>query len=1415
MIKFDSLFQSGRKSWIARIVLFSVVVFFHNCLFSQENIQFSREPDVFLTQVEGILQNAQNTSVRASSATMMPQFVEAWNSGRFADNETSLIMEIAQEMANKRIDKGAAFFPFFRSLNHIAHSSINHESIYNYLIFIKNILSSKDKNAVKECLSFSDNFFENHVLNTIGGIKWYLYGAKISFPRSDEFVVSVEEGRLVCASERDSLAIENTNGVFSKDEMSWAGNGGKTSWERMGFGKKRPYAVFSDYSINLKTNGYVADSVLFYDFISSDEPMMGQLQDKAFAVKQGDKSKYPIYKSYSEDDTFSGAFKNIRLVGCAGVQGVDMCTFANSNNQTLMTINFGDTVRAKFIAKMFVISRDKLKADDAFVIVYLDNDSIVHNGMSLMYDNATREVILYNPKKMMGNGPFNDTYHKICIFSEAMLWNLDENKIRFHKFLSQYQDSRAYFKSMSFYNELDWDRLQGIDKYNPLTLVNDYLKKYDTDVVDLQLFAMFLKRNVEQVVSMVMHLVEQGYMTYDMQNKVAYPTSTLYEVIGARNGESDYDVIRIESYTTDKQPNMVLDLSNNDLTVNGVRNVVVSNAKNVAIVPYDNSIVVKKNLDFEFSGKMMAGLFEFHTHSSRFDYSDFVIELPTIDSLVLFVKSRENSPKDAEYVRVKNVISQVSGKIYIDESTNKSGLVDNADYPIFDCDKDSQIDIEQVSFILPPFTIDSLFTFSTSDFNLKGIVRTGIFKDFEDELIVRDDYTLGFSHDTEKNGMEIVGSKAKFNNELKLLNETFYGIGTLSFMSAFAESDSVTFDDTMAYMHGKFEMLAVDDVISIPYVVADSVEIKMYTKDNRMFVSTLTDVVELYDGCTFKGEMCLEQNGFYGKGLLNMNGTTVESNSFVFKNNSFTADSANVVIVDDSGNENLLVSNYSLSIDFDDRVGLFKGVDDNSNITFPKNDVMCWLDNAEWRIDDGTVSMSSKYGKPVMPADSSVVMPSINIRKMDYSFADNTIMAHDVDSISVADVVVLPSDGELQIKENAVIQTAEAATIHGPSITIHDAMIDSIGENKYFAKGYMDYVDPDNYVSPLYFNEIYPDQNGVTVGFGKIDEQDNFLINRDYLFKGDISFKSGNENVKFDGCLKMINPCLVDYKWFKAPIDTVTNDIFLTLDNDTLPSKCGLYFDDDNKEFFVEFFTENPIYKPDKTVLSFNDELYFDSEYHGFINSGAILQTDSCFVLGEGEMNLGINTKYMNFLTDGMFAYDIQNDEISLSVQAMLDFTFDDKLVDYLAFMLFGSEEKDLSGIRCNNEMIVMMDDLRMKWVSSLHCFVSEPEIYINNFNSHAVEDYYEAVVLIDYQDVPTLIFHLKNADGQWMFLKHCGGKMEVITSDADFNDSLEKKDKKKRSFAEKDTKETYEYGVGRNADVDNLLLRLQYLQGK
>lgn len=160
MNMFGDLNQTENKSGWLRILLLSILVSFSNCLFSQEIFKFSVESDVFLAQVKDILDNSPNISVRENSVTVMPQFVEVWNSERFAGNEIDTIIEISQIMVEKRFDKDATFFSFIKSLNNIANSDIDHESIYNYLIYIKNILSLQDRNAVKGCFSYFDVFLK-------------------------------------------------------------------------------------------------------------------------------------------------------------------------------------------------------------------------------------------------------------------------------------------------------------------------------------------------------------------------------------------------------------------------------------------------------------------------------------------------------------------------------------------------------------------------------------------------------------------------------------------------------------------------------------------------------------------------------------------------------------------------------------------------------------------------------------------------------------------------------------------------------------------------------------------------------------------------------------------------------------------------------------------------------------------------------------------------------------------------------------------------------------------------------------------------------------------------------------------------------------------------------------------------------
>ena len=98
----------------------------------------------------------------------------------------------------------------------------------------------------------------------------------------------------------------------------------------------------------------------------------------------------------------------------------------------------------------------------------------------------------------------------------------------------------------------------------------------------------------------------------------------------------DYDVIKLHTVTTDRSPNVRLDLSTNDLLVYGITSQIegvdgaaisLSDRKRVVIVPDFARVTFKKNKDFEFSGGILAGMFEFFTKDSHFNYEHFTIDM--------------------------------------------------------------------------------------------------------------------------------------------------------------------------------------------------------------------------------------------------------------------------------------------------------------------------------------------------------------------------------------------------------------------------------------------------------------------------------------------------------------------------------------------------------------------------------------------------------------------------------------------------------------------------------------------------------------------------------------------------------------------------------------------------------------------
>ena len=143
--------------------------------------------------------------------------------------------------------------------------------------------------------------------------------------------------------------------------------------------------------------------------------------------------------------------------------------------------------------------------------------------------------------------------------------------------------------------------------------------------------------------------------------------------------------------------NSSLNLNTKDLNIKGVNFVSLSDSQKVYIQPYEGNVSVKKNRDFDFSGRISGkGRFVLYGKDFNFKYDDFKIDLNKIDSVQLavpIIPIQRDDYGNEKLVRIKTVIQAVTGDLRIDEPTNKSGLRKDSfpEYPIFKSFDDSYV----------------------------------------------------------------------------------------------------------------------------------------------------------------------------------------------------------------------------------------------------------------------------------------------------------------------------------------------------------------------------------------------------------------------------------------------------------------------------------------------------------------------------------------------------------------------------------------------------------------------------------------------------------------------------------------------------------------------------------------------------
>lgn len=265
---------------------------------------------------------------------------------------------------------------------------------------------------------------------------------------------------------------------------------------------------------------------------------------------------------------------------------------------------------------------------------------------------------------------------------EQLNWRIDE-PIIFLTITPGSSIGRALFESTNFFNAKEFSELQYYDEIHPLVALKNFAKKVGSDKFSAEDFSVYMKKPLEKTRTLLFPLSIKGFIIYNSSTETIELKKRLYDNIKANNGLIDYDVLRFLSRTKAPLDNASIDLKNSDLKINGIPRIFVSDSQNVAIIPKDESIIMKRNRSFQFDGTVYAGLFTFYGKNFFFSYDEFKIILKNVDSVrIKVIVGRDNYDKPI-YQEVKNVIQDVTGDVLVDKPDNKSGIKRNDEYPIF------------------------------------------------------------------------------------------------------------------------------------------------------------------------------------------------------------------------------------------------------------------------------------------------------------------------------------------------------------------------------------------------------------------------------------------------------------------------------------------------------------------------------------------------------------------------------------------------------------------------------------------------------------------------------------------------------------------------------------------------------------
>lgn len=1266
------------------------------------------------------------------------------NNSFFIDTDRQAICDVAYYIVKTQKLPFETLKTYFNTISVFAQKP-NHRANFNQFHSLLHWYCIESEASITSIIKYINDIHNLMYYNTVfknEAITWQLATDNFQFtvePTTNTITVNVTNNDLKCYARNDSMVITKTTGIFSTSDRIYYGEKGKITWIQAGYHPDSVYAEFNKFQVDILRSMVTIDTVSFYNLTYSKDPMMGTLQHQVSPSMRVEDQRYPRFESFLKRFRLDRLYPDIDYIGGYVQHGSRFVGSGTKEEPALLyfwrempIIKDGDTTFKEIVfmrtaSTEYVFTKNRLFSMNAEVSMYLDFDSIYHPGLELQYNVFSSELSLLrnNNPRNMSRSPYYNSYHKLEMSFELLKWNTNESQIYFTHFLNT-EISNATFESYNYFASERFYKIQGLATTHPLFEVRRLIRQKKSNTFTAEELAKIMRSDITAIKLFLIELSYEGYIYYDREAEVAQARAKLFDYLDAATRRKDYDVISIVSTVEGQRDNAILELKNLNLSINGVQEFPFSRANNVIAQPSSAQLVLQKDRTINFGGIIRTGLYTFYGKKFIFDYNLFQIDIDKADSMAIHTSAGIDRGGFHIIRKVNNRIEDVNGTIYIDSSSNKSGIYSFTKFPIFESSTNSfvyydmipqygtQYARDSIYFEIDPYFIDSLNNPEAEQARLTGTFYTGnIFPLIREELQIQRDLSFGFTYETPVEGLPAYGGKGQVFATIDVNNTGIRGRGSLNVMN------STTWSNNFIFLPNNTEALA-DKFInrstttpSMPLIEGTNIAVNWLPYRDELIGTTSDKPVDMYNAqAKLAGTFTIRPQEATGRGSMDMDKCELTSENFLYT--EYTIDAANstwkLATLDKS---NLAVNSTKINahIDFNERKGTFNSPDPTNAIQFPVNLYMAYIDGIEWEMDNDKLFLTTQTthsfdnlthkieatATTMHPAGSLFISTDKKQDQLNFisphaeiNLKTNIINAQQIPFIKVSDAIIEPSDGNLFIEPQAQHKTlvmTKIKTLHDSiEHSFYDATINISGRLIYSGDGKYDYIDFEGNKQVIKFASIAANkQTKNTYATTELEEYDAINLNSAFTFMGNIELFAPKKNMNFKGFFKMLFlPDTTSRHWVKFDSEIDANNVMIDVKPESFnhggqklvhsivtnmdsTTTYPAFFAETTKPNYHEYTTVEGLLRYDYKSLKYEAASLERFENPKSLDNYISFNTNNSEVYTKGAINIVRDFYPLTANTRGTMNYSKERNELLTDMFLYIDFFFNERNLQMIA----------------------------------------------------------------------------------------------------------------------------------------------------